>query len=328
MVSSSSSSSSAMRWYDERGGGEGGGSVEKDDLDSGRGEWWTTTGRWGGDISGIREIEVGIWGGREMMIWCLSWQNYTSHAFPKSHSPSHSFFLLHPVPDSPNLPSNSLFRLLGCFWPQISIESYWIFYIYIQKQPGNNTDKWQQAYRFLGAYIDCTNSKEGGGHSHDNNNNEQDSGSCSRWMIWAAVSIYHEPSALVLLREFVCRLLSSSSRNRLVLALLVVLFHEHSHLNIPFGCNHILPHTHTHTTVHWSQLCRRRVRWIFRRWCPRLVGLPLTWHWLEVDRCVSPGVLSVHRTNFEAFVVSVANYIMIVCMRLLAVCWGCPLSRP
>lgn len=52
----------------------------------------------------------------------------------------------------------------------------------------NNTDKWQQAYRFLGAYIDCSNSKEGGGHSHDNNNNEQDSGHCSRWMIWAAVS--------------------------------------------------------------------------------------------------------------------------------------------
>lgn len=47
-------------------------------------------------------------------------------------------------------------------------------------------DKWQQAYRLIGAYIDCSNSKEGGGHSHDNNNNEQDSGQCSRWMLWAA----------------------------------------------------------------------------------------------------------------------------------------------
>ena len=37
------------------GGEEGGCSVEKDDLDSGRGEWWTTTGRWGGGI--YRELE-------------------------------------------------------------------------------------------------------------------------------------------------------------------------------------------------------------------------------------------------------------------------------
>ena len=36
------------------GGEEGGCSVEKDDLDSGRGEWWTTTGRWGGIY---RELE-------------------------------------------------------------------------------------------------------------------------------------------------------------------------------------------------------------------------------------------------------------------------------
>ena len=73
-------------------------------------------------------------------------------------------------------------------------------------------------------------------------------------MIWAAVSIYHEPSALVLLSEFVCMLLSSSSssRNRLALAVLVALLPEHSHLNIPFGCNHILPHniyTHYSTLI-------------------------------------------------------------------------------
>ena len=51
-------------------------------------------------------------------------------------------------------------------------------------------DKWQQAYRFLGAYIDCHNTWGGGGHSHDNNNNNENDGEsgCSRWAMWAAVS--------------------------------------------------------------------------------------------------------------------------------------------
>ena len=50
-------------------------------------------------------------------------------------------------------------------------------------------DKWQQAYRMLGGYIDC-DFKQGGGGSHDKNNGGggEDEGACSRWMMWAAVS--------------------------------------------------------------------------------------------------------------------------------------------
>jgi hypothetical protein len=55
-----------------------------------------------------------------------------------------------------------------------------------------STDKWQQAYRFLGVYIDCTNSYGGGdGHSHDDNQNNNNGGEeqgCARWAMWAAVS--------------------------------------------------------------------------------------------------------------------------------------------
>ena len=51
-------------------------------------------------------------------------------------------------------------------------------------------DKWQQAYRFLGPYIDCTHSwSKGGGHSNDEKNEQQDQNAeqgCSRWMIWAS----------------------------------------------------------------------------------------------------------------------------------------------
>ncbi|KAL7469774.1 hypothetical protein ACHAXS_010026 [Conticribra weissflogii] len=43
-------------------------------------------------------------------------------------------------------------------------------------------DKWQQAYRFLGGFIDCD--RQVGRGSHDNN---QGGGNhCSRWMMWAA----------------------------------------------------------------------------------------------------------------------------------------------
>jgi hypothetical protein len=50
--------------------------------------------------------------------------------------------------------------------------------------PSQNYDKWAQAYRMLGGYIDCdhpkSSNKDGG--SRDSNNM-----ACSRWMIWAAV---------------------------------------------------------------------------------------------------------------------------------------------
>lgn len=55
-------------------------------------------------------------------------------------------------------------------------------------------DKWQQAYRFLGGFIDCDHSWSQGSHdrndNHDNNNNNNQQGqACSRWMMWAAVSL-------------------------------------------------------------------------------------------------------------------------------------------
>jgi hypothetical protein len=48
--------------------------------------------------------------------------------------------------------------------------------------PGTEYDMWQQAYRMLGGYIDCDHAKDGSG---DNGGD----GSCSRWMIWASVSL-------------------------------------------------------------------------------------------------------------------------------------------
>jgi hypothetical protein len=50
--------------------------------------------------------------------------------------------------------------------------------------PSQNYDKWAQAYRMLGGYIDCDHPKSSNkeGVSRDNNNK-----ACSRWMIWAAV---------------------------------------------------------------------------------------------------------------------------------------------
>lgn len=56
--------------------------------------------------------------------------------------------------------------------------------------PGEDYDMWQQAYRMLGGFIDCDHQKEQGGHSHDEGGNQDgDEKGCSRWMLWAAVSI-------------------------------------------------------------------------------------------------------------------------------------------
>ena len=53
--------------------------------------------------------------------------------------------------------------------------------------PSEEYDKWAQAYRFLGAYIDCDHGWGEGGNSHDNGGGNEGGGACSRWMIWAAV---------------------------------------------------------------------------------------------------------------------------------------------
>jgi hypothetical protein len=55
--------------------------------------------------------------------------------------------------------------------------------------PSQYYDKWAQAYRMLGGFIDCDHNKDGG-DSHDSGDDGDDDGSgkCSRWMMWASVS--------------------------------------------------------------------------------------------------------------------------------------------
>jgi hypothetical protein len=54
--------------------------------------------------------------------------------------------------------------------------------------PSQYYDKWAQAYRMLGGFIDCDHDKDSGsGSGGDNNNNNGDDSACSRWMVWAAV---------------------------------------------------------------------------------------------------------------------------------------------
>jgi len=48
----------------------------------------------------------------------------------------------------------------------------------------NYYDKWQQAYRFLGGFIDCSHGWGEG--SHDSGDNQGSGEACSRWMMWAA----------------------------------------------------------------------------------------------------------------------------------------------
>jgi len=63
--------------------------------------------------------------------------------------------------------------------------------------PSQYYDKWAQAYRMLGGFIDCDHDKSGdshdsGGDNEDgnyNNNNGGEDTACSRWMMWAAVRI-------------------------------------------------------------------------------------------------------------------------------------------
>jgi hypothetical protein len=60
----------------------------------------------------------------------------------------------------------------------------------ILADPGAYYDKWAQAYRMLGGFIDCDNVKSENSHDNGNNNQNNNDGNsaCSRWMMWAAVS--------------------------------------------------------------------------------------------------------------------------------------------
>ena len=62
---------------------------------------------------------------------------------------------------------------------------------YWKADTGEYYDKFAQGYRMLGGFIDCDHAEDGSGdHSGDNKNgnNNNNGNSCSRWMMWAAVS--------------------------------------------------------------------------------------------------------------------------------------------
>lgn len=54
--------------------------------------------------------------------------------------------------------------------------------------PSQYYDKWAQAYRMLGGYIDCDHDKSDDSHDSGDNNGGDGDGACARWMMWAAVS--------------------------------------------------------------------------------------------------------------------------------------------
>jgi hypothetical protein len=63
----------------------------------------------------------------------------------------------------------------------------------VLSDPSQFYDKWAQAYRMLGGFIDCDHDKSNNNdhHSGDNNNQQQQNQqktACSRWMVWASVS--------------------------------------------------------------------------------------------------------------------------------------------
>jgi hypothetical protein len=59
--------------------------------------------------------------------------------------------------------------------------------------PSSFFDKWAQAYRMLGGFIDCDYDKsENNHHSGDQeqSNTQNNGAGCSRWMLWASVSLF------------------------------------------------------------------------------------------------------------------------------------------
>eukprot|EP00546_Thalassionema_frauenfeldii_P013108 CAMPEP_0178927934 /NCGR_PEP_ID=MMETSP0786-20121207/19539_1 /TAXON_ID=186022 /ORGANISM="Thalassionema frauenfeldii, Strain CCMP 1798" /LENGTH=551 /DNA_ID=CAMNT_0020603573 /DNA_START=36 /DNA_END=1691 /DNA_ORIENTATION=+ len=52
--------------------------------------------------------------------------------------------------------------------------------------PSQEYDKWQQAYRMLGGFIDCDHGKSDDNHKSGDNDQEERENACSRWMMWAA----------------------------------------------------------------------------------------------------------------------------------------------
>jgi hypothetical protein len=54
--------------------------------------------------------------------------------------------------------------------------------------PTVSYDKWAQAYRMLGGFIDCDHPKSNNKNGNQQQQNSQQNSGCSRWMMWAAVS--------------------------------------------------------------------------------------------------------------------------------------------
>lgn len=59
--------------------------------------------------------------------------------------------------------------------------------------PSQYYDKWAQAYRMLGGFIDCDHDKSNNNNHHSGDQQQQyqnmeDKTACSRWMLWASVS--------------------------------------------------------------------------------------------------------------------------------------------
>ena len=72
--------------------------------------------------------------------------------------------------------------------------SYEAFSEKVLADPSVEYDKWAQAYRMLGGYIDCDHNKDGEGGSGSGDANGGAQGACSRWMIWAAVRNRQRPT--------------------------------------------------------------------------------------------------------------------------------------
>lgn len=68
--------------------------------------------------------------------------------------------------------------------------------------PAADYDKWAQAYRMLGAFVDCDHDKDAGSQDNGGGGDGGEGGGCSRWMMWAAVRLY----SLLFLKEWNCSL--------------------------------------------------------------------------------------------------------------------------
>lgn len=55
--------------------------------------------------------------------------------------------------------------------------------------PSQEYDKWAQAYRMMGGFIDCAHSKDEDHHDDKEGEGNGGKSACSRWMMWAAVRL-------------------------------------------------------------------------------------------------------------------------------------------